>query len=111
MAEEFLEARPVACLAGKHEAAVAFHARHRNHRGLRIVRIEIAGIAVLQRHRFEPAVEMIRPAVIAALKFVGIAFVIGNDQRTAMRALVMDDANFALGIANKNDGLAADEGA
>jgi hypothetical protein len=64
---------------------------------------------VLQWDRLEPAVQMIGPAVITTLKFVGVTLVIGDDQRTAMRALIMDDANFALGIANKNHGLAADE--
>src|SRR6516164_8340715 len=111
MAEEFLEARALGWLAGKHETAIAFHPSGGNHRRLRVVRIEVARIAVLQRHRLEPAVEMIGPAVIATLKFVGIAFVVGNDQRTAVSALIVDDANFAFGIANENHGLAADEGA
>jgi hypothetical protein len=71
---------------------------------------EVAGVAMLQWHRLQPAVQMIGPAVITTLKFVGIAFVVGDDQRTAMRALIMDDANFAFGIPNENHGLAADEG-
>src|SRR6516164_832544 len=53
---------------------------------------------------------MIGPAVITTLKFVGIALVVGDDERTAMRALIMDDADFAIRIAHKNHGLAADEG-
>src|ERR1700746_1564203 len=109
IAEEFLQTRAVGCLAGEYETTVAFHSRGRDHGRLRIVRIEIARIAVLQWDRLEPAVEMIGPAVITTLKFVGVTLVVGDDQRTTMRALIMDDANFALGIANKNHGLAADE--
>ena len=76
VAEEVLQARPVRGFAGEDEAAIALHPRHRRHRGLRILRIEIARIAVLQRHRLEPAVEMIGPAVIAALEFGRVALVV-----------------------------------
>ena len=93
VAEEFFQARPVRGFAGEDEAAIALHPRHLHHRGLRIVRIEIARIAVLQRHRLEPAVEMIGPAVIAALEFVGVALVVRDHHRAAMGALVVDDAD------------------
>ena len=52
---------------------------------------------------------MIGPAVIAALEFTGVALVAGNDERAAMGALVMDDADFALGVAHQNDRFAADK--
>ena len=54
---------------------------------------------------------MIGPAVIAALEFVGIALVIGDDERAAMGALIVDDADFAIGVAHQHDRLPADEGA
>ena len=110
MAEEIFEARPVRGFAGKDEAAIAFDPRHLRHRGLRILRIEVARIAVLQRHRLEPAIEMIGPAVIAALEFLGIALVVGDDERAAMGALIVDDADFAVGVAHQNHRLLADEG-
>ena len=66
---------------------------------------------MLQRHRLEPAIEMIGPAVIAALEFLGVALVIGNDQRAAMGALIVNDADLAFGVAHQHDRLAADEGA
>src|SRR6476620_6687509 len=54
---------------------------------------------------------MIGPAVVATGEFAGVARVVGDHHRTAMRALIMDDANGALGIAHQNNRLAADEGA
>src|SRR6266581_5108324 len=54
---------------------------------------------------------MIGPAVIAALEFAGIALVVGDHERAAMRALVMNDPDFALGIAHQHDRLAADKSA
>ena len=65
---------------------------------------------MLQRHRFEPAVEVIGPAVIAALEFLGMALVIGDDQRAAMSALIVDDADLAFGVAHQHHRLLADEG-
>ena len=46
---------------------------------------------MLQRDRLQPPVEMIGPAVIAALEFVGVALVGGDHHRAAMRALIVDD--------------------
>ncbi len=66
---------------------------------------------MLQRHCLEPAVEMIGPAVIAALEFVGVALVVGDHERAAMGALIMNDADLAVGVAHQHDGLAADEAA
>ena len=48
--QEILKARTLGRLAGEDKATIAFHARDPDHRGLGIVRIEVARIAVLQRH-------------------------------------------------------------
>ena len=63
---------------------------------------------MLQRHGFQAAVEMIGPAVIAALKFVGPAFVERDHERAAMRALVMHDVDLAVRAAHHHDRLAAE---
>jgi hypothetical protein len=100
VAQKLVQARSVRRFTGKHKAAVTLHARQVQHRSLGILGIEIARIAVLQRHRLEPAVEMIGPAVIAALEFARPASAVGNDQTAAMGALVVDDANLAPGVAH-----------
>ena len=61
-----------------------------------------------QRHRLEPAVEMIGPAVIAALKFVSPPLVQGNHHGAAMGALVVQDMQRLVGTADHDDRLAAD---
>ena len=75
VAEPVFERWPLGGLIDENKAAIARHARHMQHRHGRAFRIEARRIAVLQRHSFQAAVEMIGPAVIAALEFVGPAFV------------------------------------
>src|SRR5262249_54188505 len=108
-AKEIFETRAIGRLAGEDEAAIAFDARRLHHRGFRIFRIEIAWITVLQRHGFEPSIEMVGPAVVAALKFLRSALVVGDHERAAMGALIMDDAHLAIAVAHQNDRFAADE--
>ena len=66
---------------------------------------------MLQRHRLEPAVEMIGPAVIAALELVGPSLIQGDHHGAAMGALVVQDMQRLVGTANYNDRLAPDLGA
>src|SRR5579872_1553270 len=107
--KEFLQVGSVGGLTGEYEAAIALYPWHLHHRGLRIFGIEVARIAMLQRHGLQAAIEMIGPAVIAALKFAGVAFIRGDDQRSPMGALIVDDVNGAVGVAHQHDRLAADE--
>jgi hypothetical protein len=102
------ETFPLRREADENEAAVALHARHLHHRGVRTLRIEIGGIAVLQRHGLEFAVEVIGPAVIAALEFVGRAAIVRDHHRAAMRALIMQRADLAFRIPHDHQRLARD---
>src|SRR5262249_53606338 len=97
------------CWAGENEPAIAVSARDLHDRGLGIFGVEVAGIAVLQRHRLDPAVEMIGPAVIAALEFGRVALVVGDDERSAVGALIVNDADVALGVAHQHHRLAPDK--
>ena len=110
VAEKVFEARSVGGLACEDKAAITFDSRYGHHGGLRITGVEVLRIAVLQRHCFEPAVEMIGPAVVAALEFAGIAAVVGDYERSAMGALIVDNADFAFGVAHQYDRFPADEG-
>src|SRR5579871_1137937 len=110
MAEEILKARPVCGFAREHKAAIAFDPRHLHHCGVRIGRIEVARISVLQRHPLDLAVEVIRPAMIAAGEFAGIAAFRRDHERAAMSALIVDDANALVLIADQHDRLASDPG-
>ena len=92
VAERFFQVRPVGRFAREDEAAIALHPRHRLHRHLRIADLEVARIAVVERHGLEPAVEMIGPAVIAAGEFVGVALLGRHHHRAAVGALVADHA-------------------
>jgi hypothetical protein len=103
-----VETRPVADVAREHKAAVTLDARHLRHRHCWIIRIEIAWIAVIERHGFQPAVQMIGPAVIAARKLGRVALLGRDHERPAMGALVVNNANRAVDITNHHDRLATE---
>src|ERR1700683_5392465 len=54
---------------------------------------------------------MIGPTVITALELAGVALVVGDDERAAMRALIMNDTDLALRVAHQNHGFTAEEAA
>ena len=110
VAEPFLQARPVVAAAREHEAAIALHPRHLQHRELRILGIEVLRIAVIERHGLEPAVEMIGPAVIAAGEFRRVALVGRHHHGAAVGALVADHAYRSVGVAHHHHRLASDLG-
>ena len=107
-AEPFLQVRAVGRFAREHEAAVAFHPRHRLHRHFRVADLEVARIAVIERHGFQPAVEMIGPAVVAAGELVRRALLGGHHHGAAVGALVADHAQFAVLVARHHHRMAAD---
>ena len=102
------EAFPFRGKANEDEAAIALDARHLHHRGVRIFRIEIGRIAVLQRDGFQLAVEVIGPAVVAALEFIRAAAVIGNDHRATVGALIVQRPHPPFGVAHDDNRLARD---
>ena len=63
---------------------------------------------MLQRDRFQSAVKMIGPSVIAALEFVRRALVGGHNHRSAMRALIVQHLQRPVCVTHHDDRLAAD---
>ena len=63
---------------------------------------------MLQRHGFQAAVEMIGPAVITALKLVGLPLIERNHHGAAMGALVVQDMQGVVGAADHHDRLPPD---
>ena len=102
-AEEILEAHAVRRQAGEDEAAIDRHARHRQHRKARIGGIEIAGIAVQERRRFEPAVGAVGPAVIAAAELARMTRLGGHHHGAAMGALVVQHADGAVVVPHHEE--------
>src|SRR5262249_15954364 len=72
-----------------------------------ILRVEVLWIPVLERYRFQAAVEMIGPAVIAALEFAGVALVRSHHHRTAMGTLIVQDPNASASITHHEHRLPA----
>src|SRR5215470_6082946 len=66
---------------------------------------------MLKRDRLDAAVQVVGPAVIAALKFAGVAFVRRHDHRAAMSALIMKRVYLPTGATNYDDGLRRQLGA
>src|SRR5262245_42344217 len=110
VAEMIREARAVRREAAEDEAAIARDPRHAQHRKFGILRIEVGGIAVLQRDRLEPAVQVIGQAVVAAAEFRGMPSFRRHDHRAAVGALVVQERNPAGGIAHEQQRLASDPG-
>jgi hypothetical protein len=63
---------------------------------------------VLERNSFQAAVEMIGPAVIAALKFVSPPLIERDHHGAAVGALVVQDMELFVGTADDDDRLAPD---
>ena len=68
------------------------------------------GIAVFQRYADKFAVGAVGPAVIAANEFFGMAAVGRDHHGAAMGALIVYQANAAIGVADKYQGTPADPG-
>jgi len=63
---------------------------------------------MLQRNRLQTPVQMVGPAVIAALKLVGSPLVEGDHHGAAVRALIVQDVQRPIGAAHDDDGFAPD---
>ena len=94
-------------LVDKNESAVRRHSRYGIHRHRGVLGAEVRRITVLERYRLQSTVQMVRPAVITALKFVGVAFVERHHHGAAMGALVVQRVQFAVGAADDHDRFAA----
>src|SRR5262249_3602743 len=68
---------------------------------------EALRVAVIERHRLDPTVEVVGPTVIAAGEFRRVALVGRHDHRAAVGALVVDHTHGSLVIAHQNDRLAS----
>src|SRR5882724_12634324 len=108
ISDEILEALPLRGQSQEDEAAIALHMRHLHHGRVGVLGIEIVRIAVIEWHGFQPSVEVIGPAVIATLEFIGAARVVGDDYRAAMGTLVMQRANLTVLSPHDDKRLARD---
>src|SRR5262249_40400368 len=70
------------------------------HRHRCITRIKIAWITVIERHGFQPALQMRWPAEIAARELGRVALLGRDHKRPPMAALVVTDANRAIHVPN-----------
>src|SRR5260370_38500899 len=66
------------------------------------------GIAMQQRRRLEPAVEVIGPAVIAAAELRRVPAIRRHHHGAAMGALVVQQLQLSVGVAYQQQRLAAD---
>src|SRR5262245_46229716 len=110
MTKRLFEARALGHLAGEYEAAITRDPRHREHRDLGVLGIEIARIAVVERHALDGAVEMIGPAVIAAGELGCVAGLGRYHHRAAVGALIVDHAHTALVVAHHHNRPPPDAG-
>src|SRR6202035_4582105 len=65
--------------------------------------VESFAIGILARHRFEPAVGMIGPAVIHTVELPGIALALAADQSAAVAAAIDQRAHGAFAVAAEDD--------
>jgi hypothetical protein len=63
---------------------------------------------VLERDGLQTPIEVVGPAVIAALELIGVALLGCDDHCATMRTLIVDDLKLSLGVAHDDDRLAPD---
>src|SRR5215472_6500998 len=100
MAEKILKTGTVCCFAREHKTTIALDPWHLHHGGFRVGGVEVARVSMLQRHPFDAAVEVIRPTVIAAGEFAGVAVLRRHHERAAMGALIVDDMDTLIPVAD-----------
>src|SRR5262245_44870358 len=110
VAEKFFQARSFLGKARKDKAAVARDPRHAAHACFWVFGIEVRGIAVQERGSLQASIQMVGPAVVAAAKFRCVTFSGGNDERTAMGTLIMQQRNSSVRIANEKQRLSRNAG-
>ena len=85
----------------ENKAAIRFDARHLGEIVFRIA--QIGGVAFRPGHAAQPAVIEKIPAVIGALERFAVAFVPAAQSGAAMRAAIVQRADFALGVAHDDE--------
>src|SRR4029077_5867098 len=65
--------------------------------------VERLAIRIFARHRFEPAVGMVGPAVIHAVELPGIALALAADQGAAVAAAIDQRAHDTFAVAAEDD--------
>ena len=86
---------------GKIEVAVLLEPRDGDQ--AHFLLIERGAIGIGARHRFQPAIRMIGPAVIHAVELPSVAFALAAHQRAAMPAAIDERMDLALAVAAEDD--------
>ena len=107
-AKVILQTGSLLCEACKYKAPAFGNPRNASHSESGVVCIEALAIASSHRDRFEIAIRLERPAVVAAAKYRGVALVFVANNRTAMTAAVEDHIDFAIRVTRHDERLVAD---